>query len=126
MKGFFWTLYKIFPEVGDMRAAMRADGSSEADIATATEQMVRHHLEPLAAPMNEWPEYMLLPKCGYCDGTGLVIHRNVLDKHGVKVDSGHPCRCTKGAKFLPPTNQGADFKAAGKTPTSDFTRAGRR
>jgi len=126
MRGFFWTLYKVFPEVSELRQTMRAEGRTEPEITAATEQMVRHHLEPHVPPMHTWPEHLVLAKCAYCDGTGLVIHRNVVDRNGVLIDQGNPCRCPKGDKFLPQTPKQADHRQAGKTPKPDFKQFGKR
>jgi hypothetical protein len=118
-------IHEIFADVGDMRAALRSEGHTPTDIEHATERLVRHHLEPLVPDERFWPQ-SCFKKCWTCEDTGLVLRYNVRDKHKVLVVVGEPCRCSVGVRFLPKSRNGQDFTQAGKTPKTDFTRAGRR
>jgi len=126
MSVFLNEIKKLFGPVADARAAWRADGMNEREIAKATERMVRHHLDPLTAPLEQWPEWMLRGRCAYCDGTGLVIHKGVTNRLRIEVDEGFPCSCPLGARFIdrqPPT---PDHTQAGKvTKPKVFSRFGR-
>lgn len=107
-------LRDVFPAVYETRLEMRKNGHSEPEIAAATERLVRHYWAPFVTPLEEWPEWMLSPKCGYCDGTGLVLRFNVLNRLGHSVTDGKPCRCVKGVRFLPKQHNPDDYTSAGK------------
>lgn len=111
------SLGALVNDVAETRAELRRQGASQEAIDAATERLVRHHWEPLVPDQRFWPTALLtLGTCAYCDGTGLVIHRDVKNRLGHVVDEGVPCRCSRGARFLPPVPEGDDFQQAGKTP----------
>lgn len=119
------SLGDIINAVFELRSDMRAAGATTAEIEKATERSVRSAWP--STPIDEWPGWAQALRCAYCDGTGLVIHRNVKNRLGVLVDEGTPCRCPLGAKFLPPAPKDDDFQEAGKTtkPKRGFSRFGR-
>lgn len=119
-------LKKMAIELYEVRAELRLQGASEAAIRTASEDMVRTAWEPLVPPEKDWPGYFRVPRCAYCDGTGLVLRFNVRNRLGVDVTEGSPCRCPLGVRFLPkPKDQ--DFTDAGKSVQKPrtWTQAGR-
>lgn len=123
-KGVWWTAYRIFADVGDMRTEMRGSGHNQPEIDAATERMVRHHLEPEVPPLVEWPAWLDVPRCAYCDGTGLILRR-VVNRLGYLVDQGTPCKCAKGARFLSKQTASQDYTDAGKMPKKAPSRFGR-
>jgi len=120
-------IVRIFGAVADARASWRAEGYDAREIAQRTLNLVRLELDGEVPPMNEWPEWALAPKCGYCDGTGLVLRFHVLDRLKQDITLGEPCRCTKGARFIPRRDSPDDFTQAGKgaKPSKPFTQLGR-
>jgi hypothetical protein len=118
------SLGSIIVAVCQMRQDMRGAGASELEIEKATERSVRASWPTVDERM--WPAWMTLARCAYCDGTGLVIHRNVKNRLGLIVDEGTPCRCPQGQKFLPKMKSEADFQEAGKVskPKRNFSRFG--
>ena len=118
------SLGQIIAAICQMRVDMRSAGASELEITKATERSVRSSWP--TKPEQEWPAWMTLARCAYCDGTGLVIHRNVTNKLGLIVDEGTPCRCPHGQKFLPKVKSETDFQQAGKVskPKRSFSRFG--
>ena len=119
-------IWRLFPQVGEVRAAWRAEGLSEAEIAANTERMVRHHLDPEVPDEAHWPPQWAYVRCPRCEGTGLVVHTEV-NRLGLTVETGVPCVCTAGARFeVRTTGQEPDHREAGKTPKrKSFTRYGR-
>jgi hypothetical protein len=110
-------LEKLVANVIEIRAELRRQGASAAAFSTATERTVRDAWEPLVPPMHEWPPYLVFGQCAYCDGTGLVLSFGVINRLGIAVTEGRPCRCPRGARFEPkPPAADTDHTAAGKTP----------
>lgn len=109
------SLGKLIVDVAETRDELRRQGASVAAIDAATERIVRHYWEPLVPDRFTWPAWMLIPKCAYCDGTGLVIHRLVKNRLGCLVNEGQPCRCPLGTRFLAPVRPDSDHTQAGKT-----------
>ena len=120
-------ILRIFGAVADARIAWRAEGASAAEITTRTRNLVRLELETEVPPLETWPEHMLAPRCGDCAGTGLVLRFSVIDRHGIDTTQGFPCRCPKGARFMPRKDSPDDFTQAGKgaKPSKPFTQLGR-
>lgn len=110
------SLGDIVAAIVELRADMRGAGATEPAIAQATERTVRASWPSVDERL--WPALMTLARCAYCDGTGLVIHRNVKNRLGVIVDEGTPCRCPLGNRFLPKVKSDADFAEAGKVKKS--------
>lgn len=119
-------IYKLIAsgEVADMRRELRSSGATPEEIAAATEKMVRHYLEPLVPDERFWPVHLTLARCAYCNGTGLVIHRNVENKLKCTIDDGTPCRCPLGARFLPKIQEAGDHLQAGKVKKHGMTGFG--
>lgn len=120
-------LGRLVLDVYEVRTSLRMQGATEQDIEATTLRMVRERWEPLVPSERFWPAHHLAPKCGYCDGTGLMMARNVTNRLGIVVDEGAPCRCPKGARFEPKAVRNADHTAAGKTPKQNtLSRFGRQ
>ncbi len=114
-------LVAAFKQAMILREQMRADGATEAQCAAALEKIIRANWP--VRPESEWPEEYLRPRCGRCDGTGLVM-QSVLNRLRCWVTEGTPCTCWDGDKFRPKLKTDADFTQAGKTPPKPkgFTR----
>ena len=119
-------IWRLFPEMAETRAAWRAEGLSEAEIAANTERLVRHRIGPHVPPEHEWPPQYAYVRCPACEGTGIVM-RTETNRLGIVVETGYPCRCERGARFEqrqrpdgPP-----DHLSAGKTTKRGFGRFGR-
>ncbi len=110
------SLGSIVHSIAVLRADMRERAASPAEIEAATERVVRANWP--VKDEREWPVWMTLARCAYCDGTGLVIHRGVRNRLGVVVDEGTPCRCALGVKFSPKPQTSEDFESASKTKRS--------
>lgn len=107
------TLGQLIRDLSDLRSELRELGNDAHSIELATERLVRERWPK--TDERFWPAHLTLARCAYCDGTGLVIHRNVKNRLGGVVDEGVPCRCPQGSKFLPKAvNPEADFQQAGK------------
>lgn len=107
------TLGQLVRDLCDLRAELRSLGNDPASVELATERLVRDRWPKVDERL--WPVHLTLARCAYCDGTGLVIHRNLKNRLGVLVDEGTPCRCPLGSRFLPKAiNPDADFQQAGK------------
>ncbi len=114
-------LVAAFKHAMQLRREMRESGSTPAECDRALEKILRANWP--VPPVEEWPEKYLRPVCMACDGTGLMI-RTVVNRLGITVDEGTPCRCWAGEKFKPKPRTEADFTQAGKTPQKPkgFTR----
>lgn len=117
-------LSQLVNAVYQTRAELRASGADDRAVDLATEKLVRAYWGPLVPDERDWPGWFSAPRCAYCDGTGLVIRR-VVNRLRILVDEGVPCRCPKGARFLPPIPREDDHISAGKTPKKSWSRAGR-
>jgi hypothetical protein len=113
-------LANAFKQAMTLREQMREDGATEAQCAVALEKIIRANW-PIR-PESEWPEQYRQPRCGACDGYGLVI-KSVVNRLGVQVEEGTPCSCYAGLKFLDKSKADQDFTQAGKTSKpKGFTR----
>lgn len=117
-------LRDLVSAVFQARQEWRSLGMDAREIAKATEKLVRLYWAPFVAPESSWPAWFERGTCAYCDGCGLVI-RTVTNRLRLEVSEGVPCRCPKGARFLPPIPKDDDFTQAGKTPKKSWSRAGR-
>ncbi len=107
-------LVEAFKHAMHLRREMRESGSTPAECDRALEKILRANW-PVRL-LEEWPEKYLRPVCLACDGTGLII-RTVVNRLGLTVDEGTPCRCIAGDKFLKKSTPDKDFTQAGKEPT---------
>jgi hypothetical protein len=120
-------LSNLVNDLCELRAELRKQGASAQELATQTEQLVRHYWQPHVVDERFWPDWATRHVCAYCDGTGLVVHRHITNRLGVTVDEGSPCRCPLGARFTKAPMSEADHAQAGKTPkpTKPWQRVGR-
>jgi hypothetical protein len=109
-------------EALNLRAKMKADGMSQADLAKNFEGVIR----------SCWPftrEWKFL--CVECSDLGLILHEcdgnRQCGRHQEHLPHryGTPCWCSLGARFKAKERKVEDFTQAGKTSSKPMTRFGR-
>jgi len=95
-------LVQAFRQGMALRRELVANGATRAEADLALAKVLRANWP--VPPIEDWPDKYRQPRCGQCDGYGLVL-REVTNRLRLRVTEGTPCACWAGERYRRKTTE---------------------